>query len=103
MSNIRFIQNPLSLIRQFEMIEDLRIEGHKRYLLLHILVFAFIAILSDQQSWYKIHAFYLANLGWVTSYIDTVAGVPSYDTFWRVFSLLDLRQSEEIIITWERK
>jgi predicted transposase YbfD/YdcC len=93
-------QNPLALFRQFEVVEDPRIDRHKRYDLLNILVFAFVAIMSDQQSWYEIRAFCMANLDWFSSYIDVSAGVPSHDTFRRVFSLLNPGQLEEVIIRW---
>jgi predicted transposase YbfD/YdcC len=94
------IQNPLSLFRQFEVIEDPRIDRHKRYPLLNILVFTFVAIMSDQQSWYEIRAFCMSNLDWFSQYIDTSSGIPSHDTFRRVFCLLEPQQLEKIIIDW---
>ena len=56
MSNmlLTVVHNPLVLFGQFEVIEDPRIDRNKRYSLFNILVFAFVAILSDQQSWYEI-------------------------------------------------
>jgi predicted transposase YbfD/YdcC len=92
--------DPLALFRQFEVVEDPRVDRCKRYTLLNILVFAFVAILSDQQSWYEIHAFCLSNLDWFSQYIDVSEGVPSHDTFRRVFSLLKPQQLEEVIIRW---
>lgn len=94
------VNNPLALFRQFEVIEDPRMNRHKRYPLLNILVFTFIAIMSDQQSWYEIQAFCVTNLEWFSQYIDISAGVPSHDTFRRVFSLLDPKHLEEVIIHW---
>ena len=93
-------QNPLALFRYFEVIEDPRIDRHKRYPLLNILVFAFVAIMSDQQSWYEIQAFCLANLDWFSLYTDVSTGVPSHDTFRRVFSLLNPELLEKAIIQW---
>ncbi len=93
-------QDPLVLFRQFEVVEDPRIDRHKRYELLNILVFAFVAIMSDQQSWYEIRAFCIANLDWFSQYINVSSGVPSHDTFRRVFSLLDPQQLEEVIVHW---
>lgn len=93
-------QHPLVLFRQFEVIEDPRIDRHKQYPLLNILAFAFVAIMSDQQSWYEIRAFCVANLDWFSQYIDVSSGIPSHDTFRRVFSLLDPQQLEEVIIHW---
>src|SRR3982751_128262 len=94
------VSDPLSLFRQFEVVEDPRIDRHKRYPLLNILVFTFVSILSDQQSWYEIQAFSLENLNWFAQYIDVSSGVPSHDTFRRVFSLLDPVQLEDVIVTW---
>jgi predicted transposase YbfD/YdcC len=94
------LSDPLSLFRQFEVVEDPRIDRHKRYPLLNILVFTFVSILSDQQSWYEIHAFSLENLNWFAQYIDVSSGVPSHDTFRRVFSLLDPVQLEDVIVAW---
>ncbi len=98
--SVQLLQNPLTLFRQFEVIEDPRIERHKQYPLINVLVFAFVAIMSDQQSWYEIRAFCLANLDWFSKYIDISAGVPSHDTFRRVFSLLNPEQLESVIIAW---
>lgn len=98
--SLAIAQNPLALFRQFEVVEDPRIDRHKRYELLNILVFAFVAIMSDQQSWYEIRAFCVANLDWFSRYIDISSGVPSHDTFRRVFSLLHPEQLEEVIVRW---
>jgi hypothetical protein len=38
------LRDPLA--QQFEVMEDPRIDRHKRYLLINILIFAFLAILS---------------------------------------------------------
>ena len=98
--SIEVLQNPLALFRQFEVIEDPRIDRHKRYPLLNILVFTFVAIMSDQQSWYEIRAFCMSNLDWFSQYIDSSSGVPSHDTFRRVFYLLNPQQLEKVIIDW---
>lgn len=94
------LNDPLALFRRFEIIEDPRIDRHKRYPLINILVFTFVAILSDQQSWYQIFAFSKANLDWFGQFIDISSGVPSHDTFRRVFSLLNPSYLEQAIICW---
>jgi len=94
------LRDPLALFRQFEIIEDPRIDRHKRYPLINILVFAFVAILSDQQSWYQIFAFCKSNLDWFGQFIDVSSGVPSHDTFRRVLSLLNPSQLEQAVICW---
>lgn len=94
------LSDPLALFHQFEIIEDPRIDRHKRYPLINILVFAFVAILSDQQSWYQIFAFAKTNLDWFRQFIDVSSGVPSHDTFRRVLSLLNPSQLEQVVIDW---
>jgi hypothetical protein len=94
------LSDPLTLFRQFEIIEDPRVDRHKRYPLINILVFAFVAILSDQQSWYQIFAFAKANLDWFGQFINISSGVPSHDTFRRVFSLLNPSYLEQAVICW---
>lgn len=94
------LNDPLALFEQFEVIEDPRIDRHKRYPLINILVFAFVAILSDQQSWYQIFGFAKANLDWFSRFIDVSSGVPSHDTFRRVFSILNPVHLEEAVIRW---
>lgn len=92
--------DPLSLLEFFSLIEDPRINRHKRYPLINILVFTFVAILSDQSSWYQIAEFCLTNLNWFSEFLDVTSGVPSHDTFRRVLSLIDTNQLEKAIILW---
>lgn len=94
------LSDPLALFRQFEIIEDPRIDRHKRYPLINILVFAFVAILSDQHGWYQIFGFAQTNLDWFGQFIDISSGVPSHDTFRRVFSLLNPNHLEQAVISW---
>lgn len=92
--------NPLPLIRCFEVIEDPRVERHKQYPLQNILFFTFVAILSDQQSWYQVEEFCEANLKWFAEFIDVSSGVPSHDTFRRVFSLLRPEVLQSVLTDW---
>jgi hypothetical protein len=100
MNEICCLLNPLSLLDHFEAIEDPRLDRQKKYPLTNILVYAFVAILSDQQSWYEIEAFSRINLKWFSQYLDVSCGVPSHDTFRRVFSLLDPTTLEKLMILW---
>lgn len=92
--------NPSSLIQFFSVIEDSRINRHKRYPLINILVFTFVALLSDQLSWYQIHEFCLTNIDWFSEFLDVSTGVPSHDTFRRVMGLIDTKQLERVLINW---
>ena len=89
-----------SIIEFFSIIEDPRLERHKKYPLINVLVFTFVAILSDQSSWYQIEEFCLCQLDWFSQFLDISSGVPSHDTFRRVLSIVDTTQLETSIIEW---
>ena len=80
---------PSNLINQFSMIEDPRIERSKKYPLVNILVFSFVSILAGQESWYQMQMFCEETLDWFSEFLDITSGVPSHDTFRRVFSLIE--------------
>ncbi len=90
----------LSLIQCFSIVEDPRVDRSKQYPLLNVLVFSFIAILSGQNSWYQIEEFCKETLSWFSDFLDVSAGVPSHDTFRRVFCLIDSQQFEKALIEW---
>lgn len=89
-----------SLIRFLSIVEDPRINRSKRYPLINILVFTFVALLSDQMSWYQIEEFCLTSIDWFGQFLDVSSGVPSHDTFRRVMSLVDSQQLERAVIQW---
>lgn len=92
-----------SIIEVFSIVEDPRIDRSKKYPLINILIFAFVAILSDQSSWYQIEEFCRESLNWFSSFLDVSRGVPSHDTFRRVFSIIDPQQFEKAVISWIEK
>lgn len=94
------VKDPLPLVRYFEIIEDPRMDRCKRYPLENVLLFAFVAILADQQSWYQITEFTEYNLEWFGQFVDVSGGAPSHDTFRRVFSLIEPQWLESILTAW---
>lgn len=92
--------NSNNIIGAFSIIEDPRIERSKKFPLINVLIFAFIAILSDQSSWYQIEEFCKENLNWFSRFLDISNGAPSHDTFRRVFSIIETKQFEKAVITW---
>jgi len=98
LSNV--IKNALPLIERFSIIADPRIDRHKVYPLKNILFFTFAATLADQQSWYQIVEFCESQLNWFEEFLDVAAGVPSHDTFRRVFSLLRPETLEKFLVDW---
>lgn len=86
----------------FSRIEDKRVERAKKHKLIDIIVIAFCAILCNAKGWYDIEEFGEAKEAWFRKFLDLPGGIPSHDTFARVFSALDPNVLEEKLMEWTR-
>jgi predicted transposase YbfD/YdcC len=78
-----------ALADHFEDLPDPRLDRNKEHALLDILVIATCAILAGCDSWVDVERFGRAKLDWFRRFLKLPNGIPSHDTFGRVFSLLD--------------
>lgn len=65
-----------------------------------ILMVALCAILCGADSWVAIQAWGEEKLDWLRRHIPLEQGIPSHDTFGRVFAALDPKQFEACFIRW---
>lgn len=86
----------------FMSITDPRIDRHKAHPLSTILMTAICAVLSGAESFVDMEDFGNARKDWLGTFIDLSHGVPSHDTFGRVFSLIDPKQFQESFALWMR-
>jgi len=77
------------LVRFFKAIEDKRIEKKIDYPLYEILLIAFFAIFSGADTWTALADFGAVREKWLKKFLPLANGVPSHDTFRRVFALID--------------
>lgn len=89
-----------SLVEHFSVIKDPRIDRKKLHNLSEILVIAICAILSGVDSWEHIAEFGEAKIDWFKSFLTLEYGIPSHDTFGRVFSLLSPEELESCFVSW---
>jgi predicted transposase YbfD/YdcC len=73
----------------FVNLTDPRLERGKRHSLLDMLILAVCATLGNADGWADIERFGKAKLDFFRTFLDLPNGVPSHDTFGRVFALLD--------------
>lgn len=76
-------------VRLFRNVDDSRIASMTDYPLVEILLIAFLAILANASTWNEIMLFGRSKQRWLKKFIPLKHGIPSHDTFRRVFSLID--------------
>ncbi len=93
---------PRSLIEHFASLPDPRIIKKNRHKLLDIVVIAICAIICGADDFVSIAEFGKAKESWFREFLELPNGIPSHDTFGRVFSLLSPQAFEECFINWMR-
>lgn len=71
-----------------------------RHKLLDMVVIAICAVICGADSWVAVESFGHAKSKWLSGLLKLANGIPSHDTFSRVFGLLDSVQFEHCFITW---
>jgi predicted transposase YbfD/YdcC len=88
------------LERIFAQVEDPRMERTKRHRLRDILILAICGVICGAEGWVEIEEFGKAKEEFFQELLDLPNGIPSHDTFGRVFSLIDPKQFEASFVQW---
>jgi predicted transposase YbfD/YdcC len=82
--------NPaLAIQTHFADLQDPRIDRTRRHDLLDIVVIAICAVICGADGWVDIANYGVAKHDWLKTFLGLPEGIPSHDTFRRVFCLLD--------------
>ncbi len=92
-------QATVPLLRFFRSIVDPR-AANVRHLLSDILSIAILAVLCGAEGWEMVEAWGCGNLEWLATFLELPHGIPSHDTFDRVFALLDPLAFERCFMDW---
>ena len=90
----------VSLFEHFENLEDPRVERTKFHQLSDIIVIAICAVICGADNWVEIEEFGHAKRDWLEAMLGLPNGIPSHDTFGRVFARLDAEQFEACFMRW---
>lgn len=81
-------------LRLFKTLDDSRVANMVTYPLCEIALIAFLAILANASTWTEMEDFGKAKIKWLRKFLKLECGIPSHDTFRRVFALIDPLQME---------
>jgi predicted transposase YbfD/YdcC len=93
-------RSTLRLTAHFASLEDPRVDRTKLHPLLSIVTIAICAVISGADTWDEIAEFGRAKEDWFATFLDLPHGVPSHDTFNRVFAALDPAQFRVAFLSW---
>ena len=89
-----------SLSHHFQDIVDPRVDRTKRHELADILVIAVCCLLCGGENYYHMADFGRAKFDWFKTFLRLPNGIPSHDTFNRLFARLDPQQFLECFLRW---
>lgn len=91
-------------LNHFSKLEDPRVTNHNtRHKFIDILVLAFVGILCGCDDWEDVVDFAKAKIHLFKEILELPHGLPSHDTFSRVFSMIDGCHFEEVFIEWMKE
>lgn len=91
------MDNPL---KYFAELRDPRVERNREHLLEEIFLIAIAAVLSGAESWNDIADYGEDKREWLQTFLTLPGGIPSHDTFNRVFQALDPAEMEKGFVAW---
>lgn len=92
-----------ALRKHFRPLKDPRVVGRSRHLLFDIIVLALCGVIANCDDWPDIALFAQKREAWFRRFLKLPHGVPSHDTFERVFAALDPRALERCCLAWLRE
>ncbi len=90
----------LSLVEQFATIADPRVNRTKEHPLVNVLIMGVCTLLCGGETFNDMEDFGQAKRDWFASFLDLSHGIPSHDTFNRVFSAIDPREFLQAFVNW---
>src|SRR3954447_416045 len=89
LTGVERIMSIESLVRHLSAVGDPRCQGKIEHRLIDILVIAVCAVIACAESWDDVALYGRSKQAWLRTFLDLPNGIPSHDTFRRVFMLID--------------
>lgn len=81
--------SPFAITRFFLWLRDPRRTHRRKHLLIDLIVIALCAVIAGANDWQQVVTFAQCRRAWLQTFLALPEGIPSHDTFERVFDRLD--------------
>lgn len=89
-----------TIVDHFSAVKDPRIDRCKRHKLIDILVIGICAVICGADDWVAMAKFGKAKRTWFSRFLELPHGIPSHDTFRRVFARIDPSSFQQCFLDW---
>ena len=89
-----------SVVKHFEGLQDPRSGNAKVHIFLEILIIAICAVICGADGWSDIELFGKNKKEWLKTFLKLPKGIPSHDTFGRVFAQIKPEEFQKRFIAW---
>lgn len=91
---------PTSISEHFATLTDPRVDRCKVHPLVEIVTIALCGVICGADDWVAIEAFGQEKEAWLRTFLTLPGGIPSHDTFGRVFARLDPDEFRGCFLAW---
>jgi predicted transposase YbfD/YdcC len=89
-----------SKARHFENLPDPRTGNAKQLIFLEILIIAICAVICGADGWSDVELFGKNKKTWLKTFLELPKGIPSHDTFGRIFAQIKPEEFQKRFIEW---
>ena len=89
-----------SIIQEFASLEDFRVDRNRIHPLINVVTIAILGVICGADTWVDIERYGRAKAEWLGEFLDLPQGIPSHDTFGRVFRWLDEEAFRTCFVRW---